>query len=98
MFIFSIKMKIHFFYIVPKAQEVFKNLPGARGVIFPKYEPVAIHLDPIHPQNYQNIRPKYVPAEGRPTLLVPNILIRSSQLYNLENSRPIQSCSQGLGI
>ncbi len=37
-------------YIVPKAQEVFKNLPGARGVIFPKYEPVAIHL--IAPQGF----------------------------------------------
>ncbi len=92
-------MNILCFYIVPKAREVFKKLPGARGVIFPKYGPVvAIHLDPTHPQNYQHMRPKYVPAEGRPTLLVPNILIRSSQLCNLENSRPIQSCSQGLGI
>ena len=36
-----------FFYGIPEAPEAFKNLPGARGVIFPKYEPVASHGDPI---------------------------------------------------
>ena len=31
--------------------ELFKNDIEARGVIFPKYEPVASHGDPIHAQN-----------------------------------------------
>ena len=35
---------------VPEVQEASKNLPGARGFVFPKYQPVAIHGDPIHPQ------------------------------------------------
>ncbi len=39
-------------YGVPEAQELFKNLPGARGVVFPKYEPILSHGDPIHAPNY----------------------------------------------
>ena len=39
-------------YGVPVVQEASKNLPGARGFVFPEYQPVAIHGDPIHPQNY----------------------------------------------
>ena len=44
---------MHFWYKngIPEAQEVFRNLPGARGSVFPKYEPVPIHGDPIQPQN-----------------------------------------------
>ena len=38
-------------YGLPEAQEASKNLPGARGFVFPKYEPVAIHGDPIHTRN-----------------------------------------------
>ena len=34
------------------AQEVFKDDVEARGVGFPKYQPVASHGDPIQPQNY----------------------------------------------
>ena len=34
-------------YGVPEVQEVSKNLPGAHGFVFPKYEPVAIHGNPI---------------------------------------------------
>ena len=37
-------------YGVPEAREVFRNLPGARGFVFPKYEPEASHGDPIHDQ------------------------------------------------
>ena len=42
-----------FFYDVLEAREVFKNLPGARGFVFPKYEPVASHGDPFMPVNMQ---------------------------------------------
>ena len=41
-----------FFYMVFRAPEAFRRLPGARGVIFPKYEPVASHGDPFQIQNY----------------------------------------------
>ena len=34
-------------YGLPEAREVFKNLPGARGSVFPKYEPEISILDPI---------------------------------------------------
>ncbi len=34
----------------PKIQ--LKNDPEPRGVISPKYEPIPIHGDPIHPQNF----------------------------------------------
>ena len=37
----------NFFYRVFRAPEAFRRLPGARGVIFPKYEPVASHGDPF---------------------------------------------------
>ena len=40
-------------YGLPEAPEVSRNLPGGRGIIFPKYEPIPSHGDPIHPQNYQ---------------------------------------------
>ena len=39
----------------PKVQEVSKNLPGARGFVFPKYEPVAIHGDPIQASGQPNL-------------------------------------------
>ena len=34
-------------YSLPEAQEASRNLPGARGSIFPKYEPEISILDPI---------------------------------------------------
>ena len=40
-------------YGIPEAREVSKNLPGARGVVFPKCQPIPSNGDPIHPQNYQ---------------------------------------------
>ena len=43
-------------YGVPEAREASKNIPGARGFVFPKYQPVAIHGDPIHPQNNLEFR------------------------------------------
>ena len=46
-------MIFHFFPVVPEAREVSKNLPDTRGVIFPEYEPVASHHDPIQPQNHE---------------------------------------------
>ena len=46
-----------FCFEVPEAREVFKNLPGARGIIFPKYEPVPSHPDPIQPQNHDFFPP-----------------------------------------
>ena len=46
----------HFYlkYDVPEVQEASKNLPGACGSIFPEYQPMAIHSDPIHPQHNLN--------------------------------------------
>ena len=35
------------FYSILEAREVSRNLPDARAIIFPKYEPVASHGDPI---------------------------------------------------
>ncbi len=32
--------------------EPSKNLPGARGLIFPKSRPIPSHGDPIHPKYY----------------------------------------------
>ena len=40
------------FYGIPAAPEVFKNLPGARGIIFPKSRSIPSHGDPIHPKYY----------------------------------------------
>ena len=34
---------------------MFKNLPGARGFVFPKYQPVAIHGDPIQASGQPNL-------------------------------------------
>ena len=34
---------------------MFKNLPGGRGFVFPKYEPVAIHGDPIQASGQPNL-------------------------------------------
>ncbi len=38
-----------------QAQEASGSLPGDRGVIFPKYEPVASHGDPIRVQSNFNL-------------------------------------------
>ena len=38
-------------YGLPEVQEVSKNLPGAPGVVFPKYGPIPSHGGPIHSQN-----------------------------------------------
>ena len=35
-------------YNMKWSQEVSRKLPGARGSVFPKYEAVASHGDPIH--------------------------------------------------
>ena len=40
------------FYGLPEPPEPSKNLPGARAVIFPKYEPIPSHGDPIRPKYY----------------------------------------------
>ena len=45
-------------YGMAEVQEVFKNLPGVRGFIFPKYQPVAIHGDHIHPLNDLTVAPR----------------------------------------
>ena len=53
--------RIFFFFIgFFRAQEVFRNLPGARGVVFPKYEPVASHGDPFQIRNYLDLSNLYV--------------------------------------
>ncbi len=36
-----------FFYSLPEGREASKNLPEARGSVFPKYEPEISILDPI---------------------------------------------------
>ncbi len=40
----------NFFYGFPEAQEASRNLPGVRGSVVAKYQPVATHGDPIHAQ------------------------------------------------
>ena len=41
-------------YGIPEVREVSKNLPGARGFVFPKYRPIPSHGDPIHARNDLN--------------------------------------------
>ena len=41
-----------FFYGVPEAREIFKNLPGVHGVVVVQYEPMASHGDHIRARNY----------------------------------------------
>ena len=59
--IFEHFYSFRFFYSLPEAREVSRNLPGARGSVFPKYGPMAIHLDPIHPQHYLNLSNLHAP-------------------------------------
>ena len=47
-------LPICFFYGIPEAPDVSKNLPGPCSSVFPKYEPIPSHGDPIHAQNYNN--------------------------------------------
>ena len=61
MLMFDVFGNFWILYGLPEAREVFKNLPGARGVIFPKYEPIPIHGDPIHPRNYIYFTNFYLP-------------------------------------
>ena len=42
-------------YGIPEARQAFNNAPKARGVIFPKYEPVASHGDPKSARNPENL-------------------------------------------
>ena len=49
------------FYMVFRAPEASRKLPEARGFVFPKYEPVASHGDPIHVQNDLIFSNSYVP-------------------------------------
>ena len=51
--------KSYFSYNAFKAWEAFRNLPGARGFVFPKYEPVASHGDPIQARNSKNPTPTF---------------------------------------
>ena len=37
-------------YGIPEALEVCQTLPGDCGFIFPQYQPMPIHGNPIHPQ------------------------------------------------
>ena len=48
-------------YGVPEVPEVSRSLPGARGFVFPKYQPMAIHGDPIHPRKYLMFSNLHVP-------------------------------------
>ena len=50
--ILRLRQAFFIFYGIPEAREVSKNLPGARGFVFPKYEPVASHGDPKRVPNY----------------------------------------------
>ncbi len=43
-----------FFYGIPEAPEVSENLPGARGSVFLKNEPIPSHGETIHAQKYNN--------------------------------------------
>ena len=45
--------QIRILYGIPEAREVSKNLPGARGFVFPKYEPIPSHGDPVCARDYQ---------------------------------------------
>ena len=61
MFKFPDFCNMFFFYSLPEAPEPLRNLPGARGVIFPKYGPILSHGDPIHARNYQILSNSYLP-------------------------------------
>ena len=43
------------------ALEASRKLPEARGFVFPKYEPVASHGDPINVQNDLTFLNSYIP-------------------------------------
>ena len=51
--VFGFCSNFRFFYSVPEAREVSKNLPGARGFLAIQYGPVVSHGDLIHPQHYK---------------------------------------------
>ena len=58
-FFFQIVWYWSYFWIwygIPEVREVSKNLPGARGFFFPKYQPIPSHGDPIHAWNGLNFR------------------------------------------
>ena len=44
-----------FFYDIPEAPEVFKNLPRPRGFVVLQYGPVASHGDHVHARNYNSL-------------------------------------------
>ena len=50
-------------YGVPEFQEVSKNLPGAHGFVFPEYQPVAIHGDPIQASGQWELLDLYLPQQ-----------------------------------
>ena len=72
-----------------KVREVFRNLPGARGVVLPKYEPVASHGDPLQTQNDLNFLKFYVQDHTYFETL-PHFLIF---WWVLRGGRPIQNDS-----
>ena len=45
------KCVVLYFYGISEVREVSRNLPGARGFVVAKYEPVASHGDRIRAQN-----------------------------------------------
>ena len=59
----------HLFFYGFWAPEAFKNDLQPRGVIFPKYRPVASHPDPIQPRNYKKSDPPYFPNNISPIYL-----------------------------
>ena len=42
-----------------EVRDLFKKARGPRGVIFPKYEPVASHGDPIQPRFSKTMNPHF---------------------------------------
>ena len=44
-----------FVYGIPEAQEVFRNVPEARGSVLAKYQPVASHGTPFVPKTMEDV-------------------------------------------
>ena len=86
---FGLLANLRFFPVVPEAREVFKNLPDTRGVVFPEYEPVASHHDPIQVRNY-TLSQDFIILSTSPTRHSPSfICTRSRHLQSPQIIGPI---------
>ena len=88
-----ILLRFWFLYSLQEAQEVSRNLPGARGFIFPKYQPVPSPHDPIQVRNYLILTPPFLSIQSR---VKPNWQIR--KMLNLKMRVPTMLPIQTLTV